>query len=409
MPLTDAKLRFAKPTEKPYKLYDSGGLFVLIRPGGGKLWRFRFTFLGKEKLLALGDYPRISLVDARKRRDAALGLIDEGIDPTADRRERKKAEGAAESLTFEIVAREWHVNRLHEWTAKYAVQIIKRLEEDIFPKIGTRPIAMVEPKEMLAALRAVEARGVLETTRRLKQYASAIFRYAIAAGYCTADPAGPLKGALKPPPRPIHHKALKKAEVADFLTRLAAYDGEAETRIAIHLALMTVVRTTELRAARWLEFEHLDDPEKALWRIPAERMKMSEPHLVPLSRQVIAALESLRALTGWSQFLFPSQGRDGVMSNNTMLFALYRMGFRGRTTTHGFRRLFSTEANEHGFNEDWIERQLAHDERDRIRGAYNAAQYLPKRRQMLQWWADYLDELKGTIGGPGIDNRPSPS
>ncbi len=357
----------------------------------------------------MGDYPRVSLVDARKRRDAALGLIDEGIDPTVDRRERKKAEAAATSQTFEVVAREWHANRLHEWTAKYAVQIIKRLEEDIFPKIGAKPIAVIEPKEMLAALRAVEARGVLETTRRLKQYSSAIFRYAIAAGYCTADPAGPLKGALKPPPRPIHHKALKKNEVADFLTRLAAYDGETETRIAIHLALMTVVRTTELRAALWAEFEHLDDPEKALWRVPAERMKMSEPHLVPLSRQVIAELNNLRALTGRSQFLFPSHGRDGVMSNNTMLFALYRMGFRGRTTTHGFRRLFSTEANEHGFNEDWIERQLAHDERDRIRGAYNAAQYLPKRRQMLQWWADYLDELKGTIGGPGIDNRPSPS
>lgn len=409
MPLTDVKLRAAKPKEKPYKLGDSGGLHCLVTSAGGKLWRYKFRFGGKERLLSMGEYPRISLVDARKRRDAASALLDEGVDPSAEKQKRKKEVEAAGSLTFEIVAREWHANRLHEWTAKYAVQVIKRLEEDIFPKIGAKAIAVIEPKEMLAALRAVEARGVLETTRRLKQYSSAIFRYAIAAGYCTADPAGPLKGALKPPPRPIHHKALKKAEVADFLTRLAAYDGETETRIAIHLALMTVVRTTELRAALWAEFEHLDDPEKALWRVPAERMKMSEPHLVPLSRQVIAELKSLRALTGRSQFLFPSQGRDGVMSNNTMLFALYRMGFRGRTTTHGFRRLFSTEANEHGFNEDWIERQLAHDERDRIRGAYNAAQYLPKRRQMLQWWADYLEELKAAGGGAGSDNRPEPS
>jgi integrase len=396
MPLTDTKLRAAKAKEKPYKLFDTGGLFVLVWPSGGKLWRFRYRLNGKERLMSLGDYPRISLVDARRRRDEALSILDDGRDPSGERQARKKAqeaEAATEALTFEKVAREWHENRKHEWTPKYAGQVLDRLVADLFPHIGTLGIAKIEPPAMLAALKKAEARGVLETTRRLKQYSSAIFRYAIACGYCLYDPAAPLSGALKAPPQPNHHKAIPRSEVGGLMRKIAVYDGEPETRIALQLALLTVVRTNELRAASWREFEHLDDPEKALWRVPAERMKMREAHLVPLSRQAIAALIDLRPLTINSGRLFPGKGPDGVMSNNTMLFALYRLGYRGRTTTHGFRRLFSTEANEHGFNEDWIERQLAHDERNAVRAAYNAAQYLAQRRQMMQWWGDKLDEL----------------
>jgi integrase len=396
MPLTEARVRSAKSLEKPYKMSDRAGLYCLVSPAGSKLWRLKFRFDGKEKLLSLGEYPRISIADARRRRDAALAQLDEGIDPSAEKQKRKRAIEGETSATFEAIAREWHANRLHEWTPKYGAQVLARLEADLFPAIGGKAIAKLEPREVLATLRTVEARGVLETTRRLKQYASAIFRYAIASGYCTHDPAAPLKGALKPPPRPVHHKALSRPDVGEFLVRLDAFEGALQTRIALQMALLTAVRTNELRAARWTEFEYLDDELKALWRIPADRMKMREGHLVPLSRQTLSALKTLRAATGRSPWLFPGAGREQVMSNNTMLFALYRMGYHNRTTTHGFRRLFSTEANENGFEPDWIERQLAHDERNRIRAAYNAAQYLPQRREMMQWWADQLDELKAS-------------
>ena len=400
MPLTDAKLRASKPRKLPYKISDGAGLYCLVTPSGGKLWRYRYRFAGKEKLLAVGDYPRIGLVDARRRRDAAMALIDEGLDPSAEKQKKKTAERQAAALTFEIVAREWHAHHEHEWTPKYCEQILSRLEADLFPTLGPKSIAQISSQEALATLRRVEARGVLETTRRLKQYSSAIFRYAIAAGYCTHDPVAPLRGALKTPPRPVHHKALDRSDVGEFLRSLEVYDGEPETRFALSLALLTVVRTNELRSASWTEFEHLGDPDKALWRLPAERMKMREPHLVPLSRQAIGVLTDLRRLTLSSGRLFPGKRAEDVMSNNTMLFALYRLGYHGRTTTHGFRRLFSTESNEYGFHPDWIERQLAHDEWNRIRGAYNAAQYLVQRRQMLQWWADELDGLRAESARP---------
>lgn len=399
MPLTDPQCRAAKSRAKPYKLFDTGGLFLFVTPSGGRLWRLKYRYGGKEKLLALGAYPEVGIVTARKKRNEAHEAIEEGVDPGAERKRKKEAVHDAKALVFEIVAREWHANRQHEWTPAYADQVMSRLEADLFPELGKRPISAIGPKDVLAALKKVEKRGVLETTRRLKQYSSAIFRYAIASGYCQHDPAAPLKGALKAPPKPVHHKALARGEVGDFLIRLDQYDGEPETGLAIQLALLTAVRTSELRAAAWSEFEDRNDHARALWRIPAERMKMDEQHLVPLSLQGLAALGKLRKLTGHSPFLFPSKAREGVMSNNTMLFALYRMGFHGRTTTHGFRRLFSTEANEHGFEEDWIERQLAHDERDRVRGAYNAAQYLPQRRTLLQWWADFLDDLRGKEEG----------
>lgn len=395
MPLTELQVRNAKPADRAYKLFDARGLFVQVTPSGGKLWRLRFKRHGKEKLLALGAYPKIGLVAARRARDAAHEKLDAGVDPAQERKQQKQAAADAKSITFKWLATEWFENRKHEWTPAYAVQIWKRLEEDIFPEIGALPAAEIEPKQMLAALKKVEGRGVLETTRRLKQYSSSIFRFGIAAGHCRHDPAAPLKGALKAPPKPQHHAALTRSDVGDFLFRLSDYDGEPETRIAITLALLLVPRTTELRAAKWTEFEAWQDSsDDALWRIPGERMKMDDPHLVPLSRQACSALTSLHELTGKSDFLFPSHAREGYMSNNTMLYGLYRMGFHGRTTTHGFRRLFSTEANERGWNEDWVERQLAHDERDRVRAAYNAAQYLPQRRQMLQWWADHLDALR---------------
>lgn len=416
MPLSEPQIRSAKAAATAYKLYDSEGLFLWVTPSGGKLWRFRFKARGKEKLLSLGAYPKLGLTAARKARNAAIEKVQAGIDPAAERAAAKRERELAKKNTFKAVALEWHELHAHEWTPAYAKQIMNRLEADVFPSIGEDDVAEIKPARMLEVLKAVEARGVLETNRRLKQYCSAIFRYGIASQYCEHDPAAPLKGALKSPPRPKHHKALARSQVGDFLIRLAGYDGEPETRIAINLALLMAPRTTELRASRWSEFEGLEsDQEEGLWRVPAERMKMGAPHLVPLSRQARALLLQLKQRAANSPFLFPSNTAEGFMSNNTMLFALYRLGFHGRTTTHGFRRLFSTEANEHGWNEDWVERQLAHDERNRSRAAYNAAQYLPQRREMMQWWADHLDGLKAAeavrlrgrgaldADGPGTD------
>lgn len=395
MPLTEPQVRNARPKERPYKLYDSDGLFLMVTPSGGKLWRFRFTRHGKEQLLAFGSYPTIGLSAARKKRNAAREKLMDGGDPGEERRKARAAVKADTRPTFKAAALEWHALRRHEWTLAYATQIMNRLEADVFPDLGSRPIADIQPAEMLKTLKRVEARGVLETNRRLKQYCSAIFRYGVASQYCVHDPAAPLRGALKAPARPKHHKALSRDQAGEFLIRLAAYDGEPETRIAIHLALLMAPRTTELRAARWAEFENWNDMDApALWRVPAERMKMKEAHFVPISRQARALLVELHKRTGRTDYLFPGRNGQEVMSNNTMLFGLYRMGYHGRTTTHGFRRLFSTEANEHGWNDDWIERQLAHDERNRVRAAYNAAQYLTHRREMMQWWADHLDALR---------------
>lgn len=395
MPLSEPQLRSAKPLERPYKLFDTGGLYVLVKPNGSKLWRMRFVVDGKEKVLALGAYPKVGLQQARKDRNAAREKLDNGADPAAEKQRQKVVASEVSELTFKRVALEWHELRQHEWTPAYARQILSRLEDDIFPDLGNRPIAQIKPKDMLATLQKVEARGVLETTRRLKQYCSSIFRYAVIKEYCDHDPAAPLKGALKAPRKSTRHKALARNEFGDFLIRLDSYDGEIATAIAVHLALLLVPRTTELRAAEWSEFEHWEQAhDKALWRVPAARMKMKEPHIIPLSRQACEALRQLHKLSGEKKYLFPSHSQEGFMSNNTMLYALYRMGYHGRTTTHGFRTMFSTEANEYGWNEDWVERQLAHDERDRVRAAYNAAQYLPQRREMLQWWADYLDGLK---------------
>lgn len=394
VPLNDRQVRSAVPREAPYKLGDSGGLFLLVTPAGGRVWRFKYRHTGREKLLTIGPYPRVGLAAARLRRDQAKEQLSEGKDPSLEKQSQKRAAKEAVVHTFEQIAREWHETQKHDWTEAYARQVLVRLEVDVFPELGQQQIGSIEPKEMLRVLKRVEARGVLETTRRLKQYCSAIFRYAIACDYCRHDPAAPLRGALKAPPRPVHHLALPKDAVGEFLSKLHEYDGELETRLAIKLAMLTVVRTKELRAAEWREFEHLDDANRALWRVPAERMKMREVHLVPLPRQAIQRLSELRELSGRSKFLFPSRGREGFMSNNTMLYGLYRLGYHGRTTTHGFRRLFSTEANENGFEADWVERQLAHDERNKVRSAYNAAQYLPQRREMLQWWADHLDKLQ---------------
>jgi integrase len=307
----------------------------------------------------------------------------------------KRAEKLAYGNTFEATARAWLSNKRHRLAPKYWALLLARLEADIFPQIGSRPIAKIDAPALLEALRNVEKRGVVETALRLRQVCGQVFRYAVAAGLATHDPSADLRGALKSPGRQRGHKAMTLEQLPNFLKAVQVYDGDVRTRLALRLVVLTFVRTTELRAARWCEFENLDGREP-LWRIPAERMKMKREHVVPLAPQAVAVLRELRALPGadGSPFLFPSPGRDGYMSNNTMLYALYRMGYHGRATVHGFRAMASTALNEMGFRPDVIERQLAHQEQNTVRAAYNRAEYLVERRTMMRRWGDHVDVLE---------------
>lgn len=402
MPLTDIACRNLKPGPKPLKVSDGGGLFLLVQPTGGKLWRFAYRLDRKQKTLAVGRFPEVSLALARRRRDEAKELIAVGVDPSKAKVEAKEAKRAKTEHGFEAIACEWHEQQKPAWAEGYADHVLTRLKGDIFPLLGKRPIAEIEPPELLEAIRKIEARGAQEIARRTLAVCGQIFRYAIVTGRGTRDPSADLRGALKARPRQVHHRAMSQADLPGFLRQLASYDGEQQTALALRMAVLTFVRTTELRAARWSEFEHLDG-KAPLWRIPAERMKMKTEHLVPLAPQAVGVLRELKALAGESPFVFPSKGAERFMSNNTMLFGLYRMGYHGRATVHGFRGLASTVLNEMGFPPDWIERQLAHDERNKIRGAYNSAQHLPERRRMMVHWANFLSEVE-TSGKVDIQN-----
>ena len=396
MRLTDTRIRTAKPKPKAYKLSDGGGMYLLVTPDGARYWRMDYRFAGKRRTLALGVYPTLTLSEARARREAARASLAKDVDPGVAKKAAQRATKLAGENTFEAVAREWIANQHKRLSPGYCALLLARFEADIFPQIGSRPIAEIDAPELLDALRKVEKRGAIETARRIRQYCGQAFRYAIATGRAKHDPSADLKGALISPGRPSHHRAMPLAEVPTFLSAVAAYDGEPRTRLALRLMVLTFARTTELRAARWSEFENLDGNEP-FWRIPAERMKMKREHIVPLAPQAVAVLRELRAVSGSenSPYLFPSPSLEGYMSNNTMLFALYRMGYHGRATVHGFRAMASTALNEMGFSPDVIERQLAHQEQNDVRAAYNHAEYLGKRRTMMNHWADQLDALGG--------------
>ncbi|MBI1321632.1 tyrosine-type recombinase/integrase [bacterium] len=389
MTLTDAAVRNAKPRDKPYKLSDAGGLFLWVQPSGGKWWRYKYRFAGKEKLLALGSYPDVSLADARERHAQARKVLANGTDPGEFKKEAKRLALLNSVTTFEALAREWCESRKHKWVTSYGEAMLTRLESHVFPKVGARPISDITASELLVVLRIVEATGALDLAQRLLQASGQIFRYAIATGRAERNPAADLRGALKPPVRK-HQAYLKVDELPEYLQKLNAYDGNLQTKLALKFLLLTFVRTGELRMAEWKEI-NLDE---AVWRIPAERMKMRTPLIVPLSRQAIGVLNELHPITGQWRFVFPNQHKPcGCMSENTMLYALYRMGYHSKATGHGFRSTASTILNEHGFAPDVIERQLAHVERNQVRAAYNHAQYLPERREMMQWWADFLDQM----------------
>ena len=325
-------------------------------------------------------------------------MLARDIDPNATKKARKRAAKIARENTFESIAREWIANQRHRLARRYSALILARLEADIFPQIGSRPITEIDAPELLDALRKVEKRGVIETARRLRQICGQVFRYAVASGRAKHDPSVDLRGALKSPGRPRGHKAMLLSDVPAFIRGLKTYDGDPRTRLALQLMVLTFARTTELRAARWSEIENLDGNEP-LWRIPADRMKMRREHIVPLAPQAVAVLRELRGLPGSaaSPFLFPSPSREGHMSNNTMLYALYRMGYHGRATIHGFRAMASTALNEMGFRSDAIERQLAHQQQNSVRAAYNRAQYLVERRTMMERWADRLSEMAENV------------
>lgn len=398
MPLTDTRIRNAKPQAKAYKISDGGGMYLLVKPDGGRYWRLDYRFAGKRRTLALGVYPITTLSSARNQRDEARRLLARDIDPNAIKRARKRAAEIARENTFESIAREWMANQRHRLAHRYSALILARLEADIFPQIGSRPVAEIDAPELLDALRKVEKRGVIETARRLRQISGQIFRYAVASGRAKHDPSVDLRGALKLPGRPRGHRAMPLNDLPGFIRGLKTYDGDPRTRLALQLMILTFARTTELRAARWSEIENFDKNEP-LWRIPAARMKMRQEHIVPLAPQSVAVLRELRGLPGSaaSPFLFPSPSREGHMSNNTMLYALYRMGYHGRATIHGFRAMASTALNEMGFRSDVIKRQLAHQEQNSVRAAYNRAQYLVERRAMMERWADRLDEMAGNV------------
>jgi integrase len=400
MALFDTKIKGVKPSGKQIKLFDAGGLFLLVTPKGGKLWRFKYRFDGKEKLLALGAYPEITLAEARERRDKARKQLANDIDPGAVRKAMKEAE-TEETETFEVIAREWHTKfKKTTWTEGHALTIMSRLERDLFPWIGTRPINQIKAQELLILLRRVEARGALESAHRIRTIAGQVFRYAVATGRAERDPSGDLKGAL-PQPGEKHHAAITEPkEVAPLLRAIDGYQGHFVVKCALRLAPMFFVRPGELRNAEWEEV----DLDEAVWNIPAHKMKMKQSHIVPLCKQAVQILTELKELTGVSRYVFPS-GRSFArpMSNNAILAALRRMGYDKDTMTgHGFRAMARTILDEVlQVRPDFIEHQLAHAVRDPNGRAYNRTAHLAERRKMMEQWADYLDKLKaGDVGVP---------
>ncbi|KVE67301.1 integrase [Burkholderia vietnamiensis] len=392
MALTDLKVRTAKPAEKQQKLYDGGGLLLLITPAGGKRWIFKYRGDGKEKSLALGVYPDVSLGDARKRRDAAREKLAAGVDPNEAKKADKRAAKLAATNSFEAVAREWFETQRDGWSETYASKVINCLEIDVFPRIGTRPIASIEAPEILEIVRTVESRGVRETAKRVLQRSRAVFQYGIMTGRCSRNPAADIDAetVLKKGPGVQHMARVKATEIPQLMRDIDEYQGDLITRLALRFMALTFVRTKEMIQAEWSEF----DEAAAEWRIPAERMKMRDPHIVPLSRQALGVLVELRQINSQHRFVFYSVQGRGPISNNTMLYALYRMGYKSRMTGHGFRGLAATALRELGYSRDVVERQMAHAERNQVTAAYVHAEYLPERRQMMQAWGDQLDRLK---------------
>ena len=390
MKLNDPIIKASQPKEKPYKLSDGNGLVLLIQPNGSKWWRYRYKFSGKEKMLSIGTYPVVTLKKARLSRVTASELLKQGIDPSQHRQEEKQKQAPAWENSFESVARRWWEHWSHDKNKRHAGYTIRRLEANIFPSIGSKPINEITASSLLPVVKKIESRGATDIAKRALTTCGQVFRYAVAHGLAERNPAADIKPSdILKPTKKVNHARVDEKELPELLQKIDGYDGHPLTRLALQLMTLTFVRTSELIGARW------DEIDSKQWRIPAERMKMKTPHIVPLSNQAVSILEELKSLEVNEILLFPSERRDGkTMSNNTILYALYRMGYHSRMTGHGFRGLASTILHEQGYNHDHIELQLAHSSRNAVSAAYNHALYLEQRAKMMQGWADYLDGLR---------------
>lgn len=391
MALSDTAIRAAKPREQQFKLNDEKGLLLIVRPTGGKLWRLKYRFAGKEQQFTIGTYPEVGLKEARERRDAARALLAQGKDPSAEKKRDKVAAAISAGNTFKLVAEEHIAKRQREGAATATIAKahwhLSRLE-----KLHNRPIAEIEAFEVLDVLRKLETRGNLEAARQIRAFASRIFRYGVATTRCKSDPAALLVGALIAPTVKNHAAITDPREVGKLLRAIDGYEGQPSTHYALRLAPHVFVRPGELRQAEWSEF----DLEGAVWTIPASRTKMRKEHAVPLSRQAVAILREAERISGAGALAFPGLRGNRPISNNTMNAALRRLGYgHDDMTAHGFRAMASTLLNQSGkWRPDVVERALAHGERDKIRAAYNRAQYWEERVEMAQWWSDYLDTLR---------------
>lgn len=392
-PLTDMQISKAKAKEKDVTLTDGGGLSLLVTVNGGKLWRFRYSFEGKRNMLSFGIYPATTLSEARTKREEAKKLLANGVDPGSHRKATKAAKAECNANTFEVVAREWIGKSSPIWTQANIEGVTKQLERNVFPWIGTRPISDIDAPELLTVLRRMEERGVIETAHRLRATCGQVFRYAIATGRAKRDIAADLRGALTTQKKKHLPAITEPAKVAELMRAIDAFEGSLIVRCALRLAPLVFVRPGELRKAEWAEI----DLETGLWNIPAEKMKMREPHIVPLSSQAVAILKEIQPLTGSGKYVFPcTRSTAKPMSDMALIAAIRRMGYeKGQMTPHGFRAMARTILDEVlGFRPDFIEHQLAHAVRDPNGRAYNRTTHLAERRKMMQTWAEYLDGLK---------------
>ncbi len=392
--LTDTSVRQAKPADAAYKLADGNSLYLMVNSSGSKLWRWKFRVGGKEKLMALGAYPDVSLTEAREARDAARKKLAKDIDPMMERKTIKRAQLVAAGNSFEAVARLWWHHWKHDRSESHVEYVMRRLEADVFPAIGTQPIDQVQAPALVQMAKAIEKRGALDIAKRALQTTGQVFRYAVAHGLTSRNPVADFRpGDVLTSRKKTNYARLDGKELPELLRKIEAYQGSAVTRLALKLMAMTFVRTSELIEARWSEI----DLDAARWDIPAERMKMKTPHIVPLSTQAVEVLRVLQLVSGQGALLFPGErDHEKPMSNNTILGALARMGYKHRMTGHGFRGISSTLMHEMGFDHAHIELQLAHQERNQVSASYNHALYLKQRAGMMQQWSDYL---AGCTGG----------
>ena len=395
MPLNDRQIRNAKPTEagKKAKLFDGGGLYLEVTPAGGKIFRLKYRIGGKEKTLTIGKYPAVSLSEARQATEIARRLLASGQDPSEAKQQEKRERQAAALNTFESIARRWHTDNLHRWKENHAARIISDFEKDVFPAIGEIQITEISVSDVKAVISAIIARGATVTAEKVRQWIGAVYQYAAMLEITDRNPAAVLRGHFEQA-KTDHRPALPREELTEFYRRLILAEIEPQNRIALILNMLTFLRSTELRGGQWNEI----DFDAAMWTVPAQRMKHEKtapkpPHAVPLADWTLELLAELKEITGNTPFLFPSRTKtDGFISDATISRIIERMGYKGRVTPHGFRALASSILNEQGYNPDAIERQLAHVEEDRIRAAYNRADYMDERREMMQWYSDYLRE-----------------